>query len=198
MKGRATGGKLINRAQANELWVELCTMKGSSWLPVLTDSMAPLIRGGDRVLVWRVAAEQVRFGDIVVFRRNGDLVVHRVFKKQRTANGLRFSEKGDTRVTFAPISGEDIVGRVTMVERRGRMLSLTSPLSQITNLALSAWLYRTAAGVTILRSSRSKTIRRVGKVLSILSLLSSKILVRICFAIWYPSGLLARENREPN
>jgi signal peptidase I len=167
-------------------------------LPVLTGSMAPLIGSGDRVLVGKVAAEQVRFGDIVVFRRKGDLIVHRVFRKHRTANGLRFSEKGDTRFAFAPVGGEQIVGRVTMVEKRGRMLSLTSPLSRFTNLALSAWLYWTAAGITMLRSSRSKTIRGVGKVLSGLSLLSSKILVRICFAIWYPLGLLARENREPN
>jgi len=149
--------------------------------------MAPLIGSGDRVLVGRVAAEQVSFGDIVVFRRKGDLIVHRVFRKHRTANGLRFSEKGDTRLAFAPVGGEQIVGRVIMVERRGRMLSLTSPLSRFTNLALSAWLYWTAAGVTMLRSSRSKNIRRVGRVLSGLSLLSSKILVRICFAIWYPS-----------
>jgi hypothetical protein len=183
----------IDRAVANELWLELYSTKGKSWLPVLTGSMAPLIHPGDEVLVSKVAVEQIRFGDIIVFRRDGDLIVHRVLKKWRTVDTICFGEKGDMSHTYGLVGGEKIVGRVTTVKGRNKRLCLSSFLSRLPNLVLSTWLRCTAAGVNRLKSSRSKTIRGAGRFLYGLSLLLSHILVRICFIIWYPSGLLVRE-----
>ncbi|MFC1893831.1 S24/S26 family peptidase [Chloroflexota bacterium] len=187
------GAFAINRVEANELWVELYARKGIGWLPVLTDSMAPLIRSGDQVLVSQVLAEQIHFGDIVVFRRNGDLIVHRVFKKWRNAEGIFFGEKGDSAQVQGLLAAGKVIGRVTTVKGRGnKTLSLSPPLSRLANLVLSAWLYWTTAGIMMLRSSRSKTAKRAGKVLSPLLMLSSRILVRTCFAIWYLAALLSR------
>lgn len=80
-KDTQMAAKHINRAVANELWVQLCAARGTCWLPVLTDSMMPLLQPGDQVQVSRIVAEEIRFGDIVVFRRGDDLIVHRVLKK---------------------------------------------------------------------------------------------------------------------
>ena len=154
------------------------------------------MRAGDEVLVRRVAPEHIRFGEIVLFTRHGDLIAHRVFKKLRSANGLRFTEKGDMGLVLGLVGADNVVGRITAVKARGKTLSLTSPPSQVANVALSAWLYRTAVAVTSLKSSKSRTARRVGRVLSVLLPLSSNIMVRLCFAIWYPSGLFVREGRE--
>ena len=156
--------------------------------------MAPLIRAGDQVLVRMVGAEDIRFGDIAVFRRNGDLIVHRLFRKRRTGGSLAFSEKGDAGIALAPVDGDDIIGMVTIVRRRGRLFGLSSRLGRLASIGLSAWMYGVAAGVARLRSSRSRSIRRVGRVLTQLSILASNILVRVCFAVWYPSGLAARRN----
>ena len=107
--------KSINRSVANELWVQLCTATGTCWLPVLTDSMVPLLQPGDQVLVSRIVAEGVRFGDIVVFRRGDDLIVHRVLKKWHTPKGVYFSEKGDAGYAHGLIRSDNIVGRVIRV-----------------------------------------------------------------------------------
>jgi hypothetical protein len=160
--------------------------------------MAPLIRPGDQVLVSKVIAEQVRFGDIVVFRRDNELIVHRILKKRRTASGLCFSEKRDTGYTYGLIGADKVVGRVTMVKGKGKILSLNSPLGRLTNLILSAWLYSAAITVNSLRLSGNKVIKLVGRVLSRLLPLTSNILVRSCFIIWYPSGLLARRDIDSN
>lgn len=160
--------------------------------------MAPLIRPGDEVLVSKAAAQQIRFGDVVVFRRDGDLIVHRVLKKWRTADAICFGEKGDMAHTYGLIGADKVIGRVTMVKGRGKTLSLSSPLSRLTNLVLSAWFYLTTGGVGRLWFSRSKTVKRAGRVLSRLLLLSSSVLVRICFVIWYLSALLARGDGESN
>ncbi len=146
------------------------------------------------MLVRRVGADDIRFGDIAVFRRNGDLIVHRLFRKRRTGGQLAFSEKGDTGTVLAPVDGDDIIGMVTIVQRRGRLLGLSSRLGRLASVGLSAWMYGAAAGVGRLRSSRSRTIRRVGMVLTQFSILASNILVRVCYAVWYPSGLVARRN----
>jgi hypothetical protein len=160
--------------------------------------MAPLIRPGDQVLVSKVTAKQVKFGDIVVFRSNGELVVHRVLKKWQTADRIKFAEKGDSTHTYGLIHGDSIVGRVTMVKGRNKDLSLSPPFSQLTNRVLSLWLRFTSSAVNRLKQARTKAIRRAGRFLSILLLFSSNILVRLCFIVWYPSGLLARGNRETN
>jgi hypothetical protein len=158
--------------------------------------MAPLIRPGDQVLVSKAVAEQIHFGDIAVFRHNGELVVHRVLKKWQNADGVYFVEKGDAQYTYSLIGGDKVIGRVTMVKGRGKKLSLSSPLGRLTSLVLSAWLYWTGVVITILRSSRSRTVRRAGRVLAKLLTLFSNIMVRICFAVWYPSGLMSSRDGD--
>jgi signal peptidase I len=160
--------------------------------------MAPLIRPGDRVLVYHVSAEELRFGDIIVFRRDDDLIVHRVIKRWQDNGRLYFREKGDTRYTYGQTSANEIIGRVTMVKGKSKMLNLVSPLSRFINLVLSSWIYCTTITITALRSSKSKTIKRVGRIFSALSLLSLNILVRACFIVWYPAGLINRNGKEPD
>jgi signal peptidase I len=160
--------------------------------------MAPLIRPGDQVLVYNVAPEQIGFGNVIVFRRDDDLIVHRVIKRWQDNGKLYFREKGDTRYTYGQTSANEVIGRVTMVKGKGRMLNLVSPLSRFTNLVLSSWIYCTTAITDALRSSKSTVIKGAGEVLGILSLLSSNLLVRICFIVWYPAGLISRNGKEPD
>lgn len=188
----------INRTLSNELWLELYNQKGQGWLPVLTDSMAPLICPGAQIMVSKASAEQVRSGDIVLFNRNGELIVHRVIKILSTNAGIRFVEKGDSARVCGLLSSDDIIGRVTTVKSRGKIFYLNSPLSRLTSRALSVWPYWTCAIITRLRASSNKNIRRAGRVLFRLMLSLSHILVRICCVVWYLSGLNFNENAESN
>lgn len=167
-------------------------------MAVSGNSMTPLIHLGDQVLVSRVASEQIRSGDIVLFKRDGDMIVHRILKRWQTPDGIGFSEKGDNTLTCGLIDADEIIGRVTMVKGGRKMLGFGSPVGRLTNLALSVWFYWTTAAVAILRASTSRNIRRVGRVLSYLVLLSSNVLVRICCVVWYLSALFDSKTAESN
>jgi signal peptidase I len=186
------GGPAIDQAIVDELWMETYQKKGRCWWPVSGSSMAPLIHSGDRVLVVSIPVERVRLGDIIVFRRNGELIVHRVLKKLRTADNFRFMEKGDGTHMSGLAGGDTIVGRVSMIEGKVKRLNLNSPLSRLTSLVLSLWFRFSSSAVYRLEYSGIGAVNRTGRMLSPLILLASSILVRLCFLVWYPSGLLVR------
>jgi hypothetical protein len=86
--------------------------------------MLPAIQEGDRVLVAHGFTD-VRQGDVVVFRRGGRLVAHRVLRIDRRQPEPVFITKGDNiRRLDPPVNGSEIVGRVLMVERGGRQMAL--------------------------------------------------------------------------
>lgn len=47
-------------------------------IPVLSDSMNPSLKSGDAILTIRTDYEDIKIGDVVVYSRDGDLVVHEV------------------------------------------------------------------------------------------------------------------------
>lgn len=89
-------------------------------------SMLPLIRDGDRVLITH-SAGGVRRGDVILFRREGMLIAHRVL--QSCEAGSTFVTKGDNAFDLDPtLNAREIVGRVRAIEREGRCMSLeTTP-----------------------------------------------------------------------
>ncbi len=175
--------------------METYKKKGRCWWPVSGNSMAPLIHPGDRVLVVSIPVDRVRLGDIIVFKRNGDLIVHRVLKKLRAADNVRFMEKGDGTHISGLAGGDTIVGRVNMIKGKVKRLNLNSPLSRLTSLILSLWFRFSSSAVYRLECSGIRAISQTGRVLAPLILVTSNILVRLCFLVWYPSGLLVRGDR---
>jgi signal peptidase I len=186
----------IRQAEISDLWIELCTTTGRGWLTVSGRSMAPLIRPKDWVLVSTAAEGQIGSGDVVAFRRDNRLVVHRVLKKSLTAKGVYFIEKGDNLEKCRLVNADKIIGKVTVVKRNGKIFDLTTPLNRPICLVLSAWFYWTSVIVVILKSSTHRNVRRLGRFLSWLSLVSSNILIRSFFVIWYLSGFNYRKKRE--
>ena len=190
------GVETVSQRVANELWVQLFNTKGVGWLRVLTDSMAPLIRPGDQVQVSAVVVEEIRFGDIVVFGRGDDLIVHRVLKKWRTPHHIYFLEKGDAGYDYGLINAKNVMGRVMRVKGRGKIFDLRSPLSRLTNLLLSVWFCITSACVGRLKMSKARIATRAGKALYRVVRVTSRFLVVVCFIVWYLSGLLTQYGDE--
>jgi hypothetical protein len=109
---------------------------------VVGDSMAPLIPSGAWVRF--VPGARPRFGDVVVARAGGRLLVHRVIGHRRGRVLLR----GDAAcVPDAPIAPIDVVGRVVAVEGpRGHALAST-PHRGLGRLAAIAGRVRGAPGL---------------------------------------------------
>ena len=95
---------------------------GSVWVHESSDSMAPLVRTGDRLYLTRTALADVRPGQLIAYRRDGQLVVHRVLSRDATS----LVTKGDgLSRRDAPVPVSDFVGRVTIVATsQGRKIVL--------------------------------------------------------------------------
>ena len=106
-------------------------------------SMSPVLRTGDMIYVEPVKADELAVGDILLFKRAGDMVAHRLIEKIGTATVFRrkngrcpyfFFTKGDTFPYLDDrIEGKDVIGRVYAVEKHGRMLDLRKGTFSVLN-----------------------------------------------------------------
>jgi signal peptidase I len=101
------------------------------FIPIAGGSMLPLIRDGDQALVAHGHAG-VRRGDVIVFRREGQLIAHRVLHIYVGDDGPTFVTKGDNAPQLdSPLSADEVVGRVLAIERGNRYMSLDTTAWQI-------------------------------------------------------------------
>ena len=93
-------------------------------IPIEGQSMLPLFREGDQVQVAYGAA--VRPGDVVAFRQQGKLIVHRLLRTcYKHGESPLFITKGDNALHLdPPLKRSDMLGRVIRVERKGRSMRL--------------------------------------------------------------------------
>lgn len=84
---------------------------------VLSGSMDPAIQPGDAVIVDAVPPEQIEAGDVITFRRGGEVpTTHRVVEVVRMEGGLEFVTKGDANedADTEPVPARAVTGRVAL------------------------------------------------------------------------------------
>jgi hypothetical protein len=132
------------------------TLERSSWIEAVGGSMHPAIPAGSRLLVdfGRVARRQ---GEVIVFRRGGALIAHRLVGRRHTVDGLRLFARGDAEAFLDPPMDEaDVMGVVRVVALAGeRIEDLEAGWRRGTVIAMASWWSGRAAGVA------SRTLRRV-------------------------------------
>ncbi len=108
--------------------------------PAPGDSMYPTIRDGDQITVAPIDVASITIGDVILYRHKSGVAAHRVMdiiersdenspgahkdSQNRSSSETRlFSLRGDAAVSFdEPVSADQILGKVTIVERRGRRI----------------------------------------------------------------------------
>lgn len=104
-------------------------------------SMYPLIvPGRDRVILEPVKGRKLKRLDIVLFRREGSiLVIHRIARCRRTAKGKNvYYIVGDNQKELeGPVKEENICGVVTGIVRKGRRISVNNLLYKA---SVSIWM----------------------------------------------------------
>lgn len=101
-----------------ELVAEVVGVFGSVRLRVSGTSMAPTLVPGELVGVEKTRMMEILPGEIVVFARDGRLIVHRVVTKIQSRGESYLVTRGDrVKRSDSPVSGYEFVGRVTHVER---------------------------------------------------------------------------------
>jgi signal peptidase I len=85
------------------------------------ESMLPSVWPGDVVTVKRCRPEQLERGDIVLYRRNQRLFIHRVTAIQDACGEMQVVTQGDaTPHSDPPVAASEVLGCVTNIARGAR------------------------------------------------------------------------------
>jgi len=112
-----------------ELFRETLKAFGQARLAVTGTSMLPTIWPGDVVEVRRESVAEISAGDVVLCARHGGFLAHRVVYRGTGVSPVRHGQdahatlitRGDAlRTPDAPVSPDELLGRVTAILRRGR------------------------------------------------------------------------------
>jgi hypothetical protein len=96
-------------------------------------SMRPTISDGETITVQPVSPPDIRQGDIILYRLQGGVVLHRVVGLEREqGKALLFTLRGDASgVSDEPVAAQQVLGRVVYVERNGRSIDPYSRRAKI-------------------------------------------------------------------
>jgi signal peptidase I len=125
----------------NNLWEELLSKNGVCWARVVSDSMSPTLRRGDNVLVEKACPDNIRFGDIIVFKSDGSLTTHRVIGKCKLGGERHWLEKGDANLTCTLVPVKNIIGIVTAISNTEKARSTISGGGRFLQLTLTCVSY---------------------------------------------------------
>lgn len=104
-------------AVATSLVREVLAREGEAWVREATLSMSPLIRPGDEVRLVPLDRRRVPPGSLIAYRRQDDLVLHRVLAR----NEAGVVAKGDALGSpDPPVGWEEVVARVATLRRVGK------------------------------------------------------------------------------
>ena len=107
-------------------------------------SMLPTLLPGDLLVIRRASHDEISGGDIVLYRRNDSLFIHRVLESAPA----RLITGGDSMATPDPEGPIELLGKVASVERNGRARTLNPRLG-----LLSKW-----TGSLLCRSPRARSL----------------------------------------
>ena len=89
-------------------------------------SMHPVIREGDALIVRPVSPEAVRKGDIILYRWPQGVIAHRVVAVDKADGGKnRLLTRGDAAgAPVEAVTPDQVLGKVVAAERKGRRIAL--------------------------------------------------------------------------
>jgi len=126
MSGQVYASEALSRASsalptnvleaALDSWAQLGVQHA---IPVTGQSMWPTLRDGDRVWIAH-GLKRVRLGDVIVYRRKGRLIVHRVVLMHAAPTNRHLFTRGDnSQHTDARVERSQVIGQVIAVEHNG-------------------------------------------------------------------------------
>jgi signal peptidase I len=112
--------------------------RGRISLRVHGTSMLPWVRPNDIALIRKISLENVRCGDVVLFRRENHLFVHRIVEKRGSLDAAQLFAKGDAHPTSdGVVHKQELLGRVMRIYRNGQRIDLDAPRQLALGLFIS-------------------------------------------------------------
>lgn len=122
----------------SEMWLEACQSGRTISFKIASGSMRPTIEVGDVVSVRRVEPSEIHAGDIVAFKNDRHIIVHRIVRIIRADSGYNFFQMGDAGGAPVSLQATSIIGKVIAIRKNRREVRLDSP-KQIIGSRLFAW-----------------------------------------------------------
>lgn len=89
--------------------------------------MRPFLKQGEKILVAKVCAKDLKRGDLVLYSDAGNTVCHRLVKKSISTEGALLHVRGDASTEPPEKIKEDaLVGRVVGIVRNGKIIATES------------------------------------------------------------------------
>lgn len=96
------------------------------------NSMHPVIRDGDVVLVKPAKMSEIKLGDVVCYRSGNIIIAHRFIQKRRENGKIALLIKGDSNLSFdKKVHREQVLGKVVVIEREGQEIGLNKGLNRL-------------------------------------------------------------------
>jgi hypothetical protein len=144
MENRKEHGKKSNRVggerRADDALriADALKRRGRISLRVHGTSMQPWVRPKDIALIRKISIENVRCGDVVLFRRENHLLVHRIVEKRGSLDAAQLFSKGDAHPkSDGVVQEQELLGRVVRIYRNGRRIDLDAPRQLALGLFIS-------------------------------------------------------------
>jgi signal peptidase I len=103
---------------------------------VISNSMKPLLRKGDWVIVKMVPVEDIHLGDLVLVSAEERLISHRVIRIDRDT----IQTKGDAvPCADTPVSMSQMLGVIQTIDRSGKVISLATSSNRLI-FSLVSWI----------------------------------------------------------
>jgi len=101
-------------------------------------SMEPMVASGDEVYFKK--SNTFRFGDLVVYKKNGDYIVHRFLGKRTIGKAQMYLLKADNIACYdEPVTSAQVLGRVIKLKRKGKIINLESLAGRCVSLTYFAY-----------------------------------------------------------
>jgi hypothetical protein len=120
--------------------------RGRIALRVHGTSMLPWVQPGDVALVRQASLDHVRCGDVVLFRRENHLLVHRIVEKRGSLDAAEYFAKGDAHPNSdGRVEEKELLGRVVRLYRGRKRIDLEAPGQLALGLLISQLSLRSRA-----------------------------------------------------
>ena len=147
----------LNSEQFAQLSAEVLRAGFSIRFRATGDSMRPLIREGDRVLVKPIAASKIKAGDVVLAEMDtGRAVMHRVIRVEQGAFTLQADQSQQPDGVLPEAS---ILGRLESLHRNGAEIHLDGFRMRLLGKMI-AWNARSHINNNIFKKNMIKCIKR--------------------------------------
>jgi ATP-binding cassette subfamily B protein len=108
-------------------------------------SMFPTLQPGDKGLVQKCSASNIKAGDIIVVRKNQTFIAHRLIRIETHGKDTLYICRGDQNGFEDKPAGEnEVVGKLVSFERKGRVTNINTPKMNVIRwkmMNLPGWMY---------------------------------------------------------